>query len=112
MRHRVFVLRSTLGDCTNGGVTSNCNSFILTDEENPPSDVNGTPVLKIVRRMFGQEEYVHAEPVFQPTGLVGPMAGGNFVYTSDSRYRIGVASYPIAVHDRFETVQMYRDNSI
>lgn len=84
------------------------NDFILTDEENPPADVNGVPVLKIVRRMFGTEEYVHAEPVSQPTGMIGPMAGGNFVYTCDSRYREQICSYPISVHDRFETAEQRR----
>ena len=30
------------------------------------------------------------------------MSGGNFVYSSDSRFRSGYGSYPIAVHDRRE----------
>ena len=44
--------------------------------------------------------YVHAEPVDKPEGKVGPMFGGNFIYTSDSRFP---NDYPIPVHDRFET---------
>jgi hypothetical protein len=101
-----------MSDCTNEGITSEKTNFILTDEENPPAEVNGTPVLKVVRRMIGREEYIHAEPVAQPKGLVGPMAGGNFVYSTDSRFRDQICSYPISVHDRWETARQYRENSI
>ena len=32
------------------------------------------------------------------------MFGGNFVYTSDSRFP---SDYPIPIHDRFETQEQY-----
>ena len=34
--------------------------------------------------------------------LAGSMMGGNFVYSSDSRYRNRVNDYPTPVHDRVE----------
>jgi hypothetical protein len=99
----VFVLRGT-SDCTNGGITSICDKFILCGEGIPeifePSPE--TPALRLVKRNIGGD-YYHAEPVVQPKGLCGPMAGGNYITTSDSRMPV---RYPISVHDRFETAQM------
>lgn len=53
--------------------------------------------------------YYHAEPIDQPSGMVGPMFGGNFCYSSDSRFR-EICQYPIPIHDRFETVEAYARN--
>lgn len=61
------------------------------------------PAVKIVRRKMGREEVVHLEPVDQPKGLVGPMAGGSFVSTSDGRFGRAIGFYgAVALHDRFE----------
>jgi hypothetical protein len=83
-------------DCTNGGITSKMNSLILGGVPNCPftGDENNTVVL--VERCTG---YVCAVPVKQPEGMCGPMFGGNFIYSSDSRFP---SNYPIPVHDRFE----------
>lgn len=92
-------------DCTNGGISSKCDTVTLVDigvplfEPSPES-----PAVRIVRRNLGGEVYLHAVPVEQPAGLVGPMFGGNFIYTSDSRFP---SSYPIALHDRWETQEQY-----
>lgn len=97
----VFVLRSTT-DCTNKGVSSRVDQFVLTGPGIPeifdPSPKS--PELRLVRRNIGNEEYLHAEPVKRPTGMAGPTAGGNFCYTSDSRFPL---NYPISIHDRFDT---------
>jgi len=102
----VFVLRAAGGSCTNGGVTDKYDKFILTGEGIPeifaPSEE--TPELRLVKRMFSGKPYYHAEPVDQPENMVGPMAGGNYIKTSDSRFPI---DYPIGVHDRFETQELY-----
>lgn len=108
----VSVLYTTYGgvisDCTNGGVTSKSERVILVPEgvEAPTSTL---PVLKVVRRMIGGKPYLHAEPANRP-GLdsMGTwMAGGNFVYSSDSRFREWVSEYPLSVHDRTETPEQY-----
>lgn len=39
---------------------------------------------------------------FKPRGQTGGMAGGRFVYTSDSRFRETYGWHPISVHDRVE----------
>ena len=105
----VFVLRSG-SDCTNGGVTAREGIFTLLGQNEPVPAGRG-PFLRVVKRTFGREVYVHAEPVEARHGMLGPMAGGNFVHTSDSRWADLVGhAYPISVHDRFETVSDYNRN--
>jgi len=113
----VTVYRADERDCTAGGVTSPARAkgktFIVFD----PALASGnwslddvrerTDVvcLKLVRRQLAGGEYIHAEPIFwsEPEVPHGrPMCGGNFIFTSDSRFR-RVCEYPIPVHDRFET---------
>ena len=66
-------------------------------------------LIRIVERTFGGRDtpYLHVEQV-SPSATtlhkVGPMFGGNFVYTSDSRFP---SDYPIPIHDRFETQEQY-----
>ena len=52
-------------------------------------------------------DYWALKPLFQPVGLVGPMAGGNLAYSSDSRCK-----YVFHIHDRFETQQTYNAMSV
>lgn len=44
----------------------------------------------------------------QETGGVGPMMGGNFAYSTDSRWRDAFGSGPLPIHDRIETAEQYR----
>ena len=55
----------------------------------------GLPVLEVLP---GHISGFRAVPVVQPSGMAGPMFGGNFVYSSDSR----LPREPIPVHDRYE----------
>jgi hypothetical protein len=114
----VSIYRSDLGDCTNRGITSPARSqdkiFVVFDEaveqgnwdlvacKDNPKFV----CLKIVRRNIGGGLYLHIEPMFDRGSGVGPMAGGNFVFTSDSRFR-RVSQYPLPVHDRWETQEQF-----
>lgn len=97
----VHVLRDAGGGSTNGGVSSTYDAFILVgpgvDGPFEPSD--DCPALVLVRRNISGE-YLHVEPPAAVGGMVGPMFGGNFVYTSDSRFP---GRYPIPVHDRYES---------
>lgn len=117
----VNVFRWSLGDCTNGGVTERVNSFILVDEsikEVPFEVQEGGLYLALVKRNIGGREYLHAEPRVNggvlcshgtlASKLAGPMAGGNFIYSCDSRFP---SPYPISVHDRFETWKEYESMS-
>jgi hypothetical protein len=97
----VNVYRSPKYNCTNGGVTSMHDTLLLVGEgiEGPDEDRGDRPVVRLVRRnLRGMGIYLHAEPMENKKGKHF-MAGGNFIYTSDSRFP---CDYPISVHDRQE----------
>lgn len=98
-------------DCTLNGISSKNNDVLLMFEE-PEAQVfeesDNRPTLKIVRRNLFGREYIHAEPI--GTGRAGHnsyMMGGNFLFSSDSRFSKLVSPYPIPIHDRQETAQEY-----
>lgn len=85
-------------DCTNGGISSKHDRFLLVGEgvaEVEESD--NLPVLKLVKRIIGGEVYKHVQPLTE--GKEWFMFGGNFVYSSDSRFP---NAYPLKIHDRLE----------
>ena len=96
-------------DCTNGGVSAAYDEFVLIGEGLPevflPSE--NCPALELHWR----GGHLYAAPVAPPSGAktIGPMMGGNFVYSCDSRFR-RVSLSPIAVHDRYETSEQYDSN--
>lgn len=113
----VSVLRPADGEFTNGGLTSKHTHVLLVGPGGPPDGFDtkkaGLPVFHVVRRTIGGEPYHSAEPdeEFRPTKIggepvIGPMAGGNFLYSTDSRFR-RMFPYPIPAHDRFESVSQY-----
>jgi hypothetical protein len=95
-----WVLRGV--DCSNDGISSRYDEVILTDEDGAEAFTkSGTPVCKIVKRVIGGEKYVHCQPL--ENAAAWHMAGGSFVYTTDSRFReLTGSSSPIALHDRVE----------
>lgn len=103
----VFVYRDNLGDCTNGGISSRYDRLILIgDGVDGPMTVDlddpAENVVKLVkRRIFNGEEYFHVEPLDGCFAGGGKWysAGGNFAYTSDSRFP---SRQPLSVHDRHE----------
>lgn len=97
----VDVFRSA-HDCTNGGITSKHNSFWLLDVDESEPAQSKIPCLRVCYRpQFG----FHVEPLIMPQGMIGPMFGGNFVWTSDSRFTEKYGKGPLKVHDRFETAR-------
>lgn len=106
---RVDVYRNGEGyDCTLNGITSKQNRLTLVDETiSGPVEVEGDEVyLVLVRRNLFGGVYLHAEPRINGERISNNMcmAGGNFIYTSDSRFP---SRYPISVHDRFESQELY-----
>jgi len=88
-------------DCTNGGVTSNENTFRLVADDYRPNVPfqNGLPALYL---RVGATGAVHAYPADIPEeekGFTSWQFGGNFIYSSDGRFP---SQYPIPVHDRRE----------
>jgi len=99
-------------DCTNNGLSSRHEAFILCGTGVPemyePSAAE--PGLILVRRTIAGKEYLHAQPINDPRpGNVGWMAGGNFIWSSDSRFP---NRYPISIHDREETREQNKHLSI
>lgn len=103
------ILRPAHGaDCTNHGLSGKVTEITVVDDTLPKLTTPSAraPEFKVVRRNLFGGVYLHLEPVDRPVGAVGPMFGGNFAYTSDSRGR-KVAEYPLPIHDRFETKEEY-----
>lgn len=98
----VEVFRSDLGDCTNGGISSQRRElYIVGCETSPfyPTDIRECVWVES-REVMG-ETYKHARPLYHRKRWY--MAGGNFIYTSDSRYKeLTGISYPVSIHDRYE----------
>lgn len=103
----VNILRSDLGDCTNGGVTNPSNAkgkiFVVFDEsirdgnwsfEECQANPDRFVCLQVVRRWGGTREYLHIEPINYPANRIGPMAGGNYAQSSDGRFR-ALSQYPL-----------------
>ncbi len=97
-----YIYKPQYGDCSNGGLSSKYTNVIIVDETIPEifSTNETTPAVKLVYRKLSSmnEPYIHAEPVERKRGC-GPMFGGCFIYSSDSRFP---HNYPIPLHDRFE----------
>ncbi len=97
-----YVYRDCLGDCTNGGISSTRRElYILSKEKGPfePKDIRDC--VYIEWREVGGEEYINCRPAYFKKRWY--MAGGNFLYTSDSRFKeITKSKYPISIHDRYE----------
>jgi hypothetical protein len=91
--------------CLNGGISSRFSQVLLVGPDVPQifEADDKTPIVLLVKRNVGGV-YLHAEPIKQPTGMIGPMAGGAFIYTSDSRFP---SRYPISLHDRWESQRSY-----
>ena len=96
----------SFGDFTNGGMSAKYDTAYLICDKGWRETPNDDPaLLRIVYRAVGGVAYMHTEPVAPvPEGNVGPMFGGNFIYTSDSRFP---HPYPIPIHDRYETYELY-----
>ena len=97
----VTVYNPTHGNCSNNGVTvTHANKLVVPcpDGHVTQEDVdnNGYIVLDIEHKMQGHTCF---KPRSDKRWL---MAGGAFVYTSDSRFSRHYANHPISVHDRYE----------
>lgn len=96
------VYRNPLGDCTNDGISSYQRElYVLAAQKGPfePEDIR--QCVYIERREVMGKEYVDCKPAYCRKRWY--MAGGNILYTSDSRFKqITGISYPIAIHDRYE----------
>lgn len=110
-----------LGDCSNGGLSSRVDTVTIVNAEGPFKPDEHAPAVLLQKGPMGT---VNAVPVTafgegwaldRPGGGVGPMMGGAYIATSDSRFREKVDNLldgsgfygAVALHDRFETAAQY-----
>ena len=89
---------SNMADCTNGGVSSRYHAVVLVgnDVEGPFEAEGRENVLQLIyREKWG--DFI-AVPLDYGKGK-HYMFGGNFLYTSDSRFPV---SHPVKIFDRRE----------
>lgn len=107
---RISVYRNELyKGCSNRGISEKYDNLLLVCEDgNIEIDENNLPenlVIMVTRNLFGRE-HKHIEPYARPTYL-GWMSGGAVAYSSDSRFE---SDYPLCIHDRQETQEVYDRN--
>lgn len=98
----VLVYKFPLGNC--GGITDTVRDIYI------PSATGNHKFSELDKSLIFLPEqrgtnYFALKPLMQPTDLVGPMAGGNLAYSSDSRCPV-----VYHIHDRYETQQQYDAN--
>lgn len=88
-------------DSTANGLTSKHDQLLLVfDGVSSPFNVkDDEDYLVLVKQKFSFGEHLKAVPKSILYSGVHSMFGGNFIYTSDSRFP---SKYPIPVHDRVE----------
>ncbi len=93
---------ATHGDCTNGGQSSKQTSGIITGknvvELFEPSDAH--PEYVIIEDECAGSKRIRAIPADLVDTGIWTMFGGNFLWSSDSRFPHDA---PIKIHDRVET---------
>lgn len=126
----LHVYRSKLGDFTNGGISSGADKLILVGlirggqfeplPEHSQVFAPGpdAPAVVLVESRLPAKYGPHLEPFMtDDSGDVGPMSGGNYAASSDSRWselgdlfghgRLGA----VPIHDRYESPELYRQLS-
>lgn len=91
------VFRWSLGDCTNDGVSKHFNSLVIADTA-PVFEANALRPAVYLHEWKG-ELIAIPERIDIGRGLGGWMFGGNFLYSSDSRFP---SKHPIKIYDRRE----------
>lgn len=107
------VYRWGLGDCTNGGASATVKDICVVNIPGPFHPSDSTPSFVLARGPSG-------DPILKPaaggTGI-GPMFGGNFAHTSDSR--LGEAVHEMTggrswgalpIFDRYESAEQASRN--
>lgn len=113
----VFVYRSDLGDCTNGGASAAARAICIVNIPGPFRPGPDRPAFELIQGPGGKGHAVLV-PVQGKDGI-GPMAGGNFAYCSDSRFSQAVRELTgsnhygaVAIHDRYESPELHHQLSI
>ncbi len=115
------IYRGDLGDCSNGGISGYAKGVCLMNVDGPFSpDDRYAPALLVAGNISGAAKIVPATEVdgefVEVRNGVGPMFGGTYVGSSDSRFGEAVRKLTggpcgaVPLHDRFETQAQYDAN--
>jgi len=100
---RVDVYKNTdMCDCTNNGVSATDKLVVQQENGNLTLEqvrADGYIIMDILCKSRVEENYFYAKEAGQQTWT---MMGGNFIYSSDSRFRRTYGDRPLPVHDRIE----------
>lgn len=100
----ISVFGNTTGsDCSLNGVSKTHDQKLVVEHENgfltaEDVEAGGYVVLELVTRSIGGKDYFSFKPKSETRWV---MFGGNFAYTSDSRFG-KFSDYPVPIHDRIE----------
>lgn len=108
-------------DPTNGGVSGRYDRILVPCDEGNEQFIDPANLpenlFKIEHMNIGPWEALHLVPyVEHRDGLIGPMDGGNYADTCDSRWGRHLAKYfgpayrfntCLEIHDRYETPEVY-----
>lgn len=100
----LYVYKFPLGDCTNGGVSGGDTKDVYIPCEDGHTKALSPYVdqrLILIPEQRGKD-YWALRDAYEHPDMLGPMAGGNIAYSSDSRCK-----YVYHIHDRFETQVTY-----
>ncbi|HNU14065.1 MAG TPA: hypothetical protein PKI55_06350 [Chitinophagaceae bacterium] len=100
----VSIYKFPLGDCTNGGVSGgDAKDVYIPHPEGPYKALSPhTDQRLILIPEHRGKNYWALKDVYERPKMIGPMAGGNLAYSSDSR-----CEHVYHIHDRFETQEDY-----
>ena len=101
----VYVYRSGAhGDYTNGDISSEVDELYLITPDGFCDMPEKDPRVVEVKHIGAHAYVTTVRPFHAPDAVLGPMAGGNFVYSPDSRFP---SEYPLPIHDRWESPELY-----
>ena len=101
----IGVFKHPLGDCTNGGVSSNVKQLCVINVDGPFDPSDDCPPVKLI-----DHPVISGTPLIIPADNKGKgMMGGNFGYSSDGRFQDAIEALTgsrfygaVPIHDRFE----------
>jgi hypothetical protein len=118
----LWVHRSPLGDSTNGGLSGRFDRLTVVNVEGPFEPTPDHPAVMLVPNALGSVVIMPAEKIgdewleiaSNTKAYAGPMFGGNYAATSDSRFGRAVEAIlghrfygAVPIHDRLETWSDY-----
>lgn len=107
----VYVCRNTLGECSRNGISARYNQFLVVNVPGPFNPRDDMPTVLLQNHYRGYLRLVPAVKDAHGRWVPqhGVMFGGNFAYSSDSRFCEACEallghqySGAVAVHDRIE----------